>query len=117
MPGQKGFGFNDHERTLRMIEDVFEFLGGGFASPGDADSAEGHQGQVGDDPGVAVVREQHDLAAAADLAFFEGPGQQDDIFAQLFVVDLEFLVADPVDKRSAPMKPVAGCHNGSDHRR
>ena len=63
--GQQGIGLDDHEGAAGVVEDVLEFLGRGFAAARHADGAERHERQVGDDPGVAVVGEQQDLAAPA----------------------------------------------------
>ena len=115
--GQQGIGFDDQERAAGVIEDELQFLGRRFTATRHAHRTESHECQIGNNPGVAIVRKQHDTAAARDLALFKSPGQKDDVFTQLGVVDGKFLLGDPVDKCRSIREFFAGRHDRSDHRR
>ena len=62
------------------------------------DRAEGHQGEVGDNPGIAIIGEHHDLVSLPYPAAPESLGEQQHILEQLAVRDPVFLFAHIVDE-------------------
>ena len=99
-------GFNHHEGAVGLLDDVFEFMSRGIGAPGHRHRTEGHDGQIGDDPGVAVVGQQDHLVPPAHAPATEGPGEEEDILEELAVGHLAVFLAGRVDKSDLLPEPV-----------